>query len=700
MILSELPGEILDLIVTHKDCSYILLDLWKCGNGLLTSKLRASVTDVYLLQDQLLGGRVPRLLSSLQGLRSLTLQSFDALMSSPFEWEPLISSLPMSLESLHLKSEDSCFAFVNFAPESTAIDPECVETQLERGMSHFIDIGCRFPRLRALTCDLSGSDLSPKEFAVALPPHLTQLTSQGLVINDTMALCGDLWLAYLPKSLESISVLNVREEEEAEPEGARLWDLPAFLDDWSNAPPNLHTIGHLNMALVTRLDMLPRTLTHCILKCPPLLLPSALKQAPTHLNCLVLNVHDDLDAHLLALPPHLTRFDLATKILLGASHIALLPRTLIELRIKHDMDWASLKEEQQSQVARGARSAAADGALPSEVLSTATNTTWPPNLLRLATSIPSAMPLVEVPFPSTLTSLNLTRQPETAANSEPYVSDVSWIPPRLTSLMVQAPSTTHPSIFSFHLLPPTLVSLSKNGQTSRNIDGERVSEIWPAMGSSTQHLKALRTISLSSPLVERIPDGSPSPIFPSHLTSMLEVPLHIDWFAKLPRTLLKLSIEVLSGLKTSPFIKTNDLFAYLPPRLKSLVIERLDDWEEKWEQNANLDIVFISNSFSTLAQLEELTVRAGVFSTSLLRVMSRRMKSLVVCLASIDKEDAPRIPPRMTKLFVGTRVDYKKPWVAAHWPIRAVSGIPSIHTEVRAAVQARAQVARKALNKA
>ena len=149
--LTELPSEVLAFVVSGDNPSYLLLLLWKCGNGLLNRKLAAGVERVQLKDRRLASkSRYPKMLSSLLNLRYLSLdRGLWSLTSSEDDLRRELRKLHASkLEKLKLSSAEAPGLFLQL--EGTGASSTYVTTIYNRGESRLLDLSSWFPRLSSL----------------------------------------------------------------------------------------------------------------------------------------------------------------------------------------------------------------------------------------------------------------------------------------------------------------------------------------------------------------------------------------------------------------------------------------------------------------------------------------------------------------------------------------------------------------------
>ena len=226
--LTSLPPELICEILHGATRSYLILDLWKCGDRTLNSKLAIGITNVGLSSRSLRRPiSFPTLIYQLRSLRVLCVSMSGSKSEQPLD----LKSLPQTLERLEFNSIEGHTSFFNYAPNYPAAGPKYIETNYPRGRSRLIDLNALFPRLLTLKLTRPATIQLPfveTDFA-ALPATLTCL--QVVEIKST----GHL-MRCLPRTLQRI-------------EGQVTWtsDIGSALD-WQSAPSTLEYIHCLSFS--------------------------------------------------------------------------------------------------------------------------------------------------------------------------------------------------------------------------------------------------------------------------------------------------------------------------------------------------------------------------------------------------------------------------------------------------------------------
>ena len=262
MKLSTLPPELIGLILNGYSHSFLVIDLWNCGDLTLHKKLSAGLTHLYLERRKAIPYRLPSVVYHLTSLRYLSVISTSWLMYHPMDWIEARSKLPKSLETLKLLAWDTDFVFMNFAPEWTLENHQYIESDYPLGKSRFIDIEALLPNLRKLklrrfeSYDHLEKGIHSRDLP-GLPSKLTQLTTY---VIDAMHIFP-LVLSKLPRSLTCLkAVLNLSWFDEDK--GDYETEQPP-VEDWMGAPPHLEQVDRIYSLYPTQNDLswLPRSLT-------------------------------------------------------------------------------------------------------------------------------------------------------------------------------------------------------------------------------------------------------------------------------------------------------------------------------------------------------------------------------------------------------------------------------------------------------
>lgn len=416
MMLSHLPSDLLGFILGESDSSYLVLDLWICGDKLLNAKMASSVTYIELELHPCHFGNYPRMLSEFRSLRYLSLKSSYDLMKNVADWRLELSKLSDGLETLRLESPDARCAFLNFAPDWSLDSPSFIQTQYPRGRSSFMDIESKFPKLHTLHL-VSEGDILADDLA-GLPSTLTVLSTSYIIISTGTSSKID----QLPPSLLKLDAdIDI---EEGCLEGA-------YLEAWSRAPPQLESIRKITwFDSINTTSWLPTSLTECTIAHGHMI-----PHLPLSLNSITLSSFDtsysniSLSSWASLLPSHLTRLTLdpsndESLFSLGAN-IRQLPETLTSLSLPHRsfggslIDWSEVRQES---IAPGA------------------DNLWPPRLKELRLGGHTVRAKDVSLLPTTLTSLEIAIGDYQGAATRYGIGQIDkhFLPSQLTSLQLTA----------------------------------------------------------------------------------------------------------------------------------------------------------------------------------------------------------------------------------------------------------------------
>lgn len=220
--LAHLSVDVLGLILNNKQCSYLVIDLWKTGDPILRAKLASAITYLYL-KDNLLDStsRYPKLVSSLRNLHYFSINRGNfPLMTTSRDLSSELQKLS-SLQTLKIQSSEAGTCLLNHAPTWSISNQKYVETPYGSILSNLIDMARLFPYLSKLKLGSSNEAIS--SFS-GLPPTLTSLTLRNI---DSPASI----LASLPRNLTELK--------------GEMYDTTRT-SDWLLAPPNLTRIPQIN----------------------------------------------------------------------------------------------------------------------------------------------------------------------------------------------------------------------------------------------------------------------------------------------------------------------------------------------------------------------------------------------------------------------------------------------------------------------
>lgn len=632
--LANLPGDVLDHLLGNERSSYAILRLWKCGDSILNSKLRQSITYVKLSHDDRWPGKYPRLLSQFRKLRYLSISADSPLMKGCAHlWKEELAKLSTSLEHLEIGSYDSGLAIMNCAYHASLDGTQTLSYTLidyPLGPSRLIDLGKLFPRLQTLILGMRHSSTESPGISdlAGLPSTLTHLRWPPLRASFQT---GSI-LALLPRSL------------------VRLEPLLEFLPHAQpnkhchSPPPMLESINRVVWSCNETLEALPRSLKRCNVEIAGTQ-RKLLESLPPHIDELTIRQFPgppSLDAeHWCAyLPQSLTKLIINTSSLYP--ELELLPRTLTQLSCHFSPTWflgavAHLERQKGVEVREL-------GAF------------WPLNLHTLNCYLTAVEIGHLALLPRTLTDLQI----EMEIHSVDATFSASELPTSLTLLSV-AYQGTQP--------------LNQVGRFPHNLKALSSRSVTPSVGVHHDLLEMLPS-SLTDLLVTfQSPDptiDSPnfSWNFPSRLTSLAIYECPATVFSQLPPLLTLLNIHILHN-----DARDLNIFTALPSTLESIDIAEIQPES----------LVYADNSFANLPHLTSLDIRGvKAFRSKILRGISRRLTSLSVEDPEFTVDDAPFIPPLLR--YFALPADYVlHPDLEAYWPI----GSSYVPEAIEATVKAR-----------
>lgn len=173
-MLVSFPSDILALILHGSCSSYLVLTLWKCGNGKLNRKLAASITYLDLCDASAHAtSSWPTLIAELRELRYLSINRFEMPICSPSHaLSAHLQTLSPTLRTLKISCKEASHSLYQYDPKLGWYAGE-----YERGVSRYFDMCAIFPQLETLeVTETFGAfySMCPTDFA-ALPPSLTSL---------------------------------------------------------------------------------------------------------------------------------------------------------------------------------------------------------------------------------------------------------------------------------------------------------------------------------------------------------------------------------------------------------------------------------------------------------------------------------------------------------------------------------------------
>lgn len=605
MLLSDLVDDVLDLVLSRKCSSYLIVNLWKCGNHALNSRLaHGGCTEVYLTDTRSFStSRFPKLLLSLRRLRVLNINRGFAYLMPVYDLSKTLPLLYPSLETLDLRCSGAISCLLNWSsdPSSNLLklhdtpnkdikledlsSSGIISTDYPRGTSQYWNIGAAFPSLNSLTITETSpiAFVSAEDFA-ALPESLEDL-SIGRGNFEICSLLGPVKLSVLPPNITRCNLGSVKVD----------------LEDLRSLPPSLTDVGCVEFGQ-SIFAFIPSTVKKVFHYQKPFAeylheMTNSFPQTLEKLQIVVPPQATTAPAWLETLSPTLTELIICPPSTpsMRMSYVRLLPRSLTSLRMGN----FELAEEGLNQTSKPFYD-------------------WPPNLtklimdrsvaprnydwsvlppkvkdfefygLRFLEAPPEEMGLFGT-LPRSITRLYLSFEVQKSAG---YTIE-RHLPPKLTTLSMPS---IHPASFPF--LPETLERLKLTLNCLSSASAPYIMpliEIDPVDAIASLP-RSLRTLEMSLPpnAFKQLPRGLTELSVSHHMNGVAN---RVN-IANLPRTLLKWvsrdssivfeegafeggslppNLQVLTAIKQSSasFIPPKDL-ALLPPSLVSLSIGVLD----------------------------------------------------------------------------------------------------------------------------
>ena len=606
LTLSLFPSEILGSILSYQDSSHLCINLWNVGNTLLRSKLVSGMTVLHLapVQGKLL--RLPPMIYELSSLSHLALECNEEILGDPISWQSVIQRLPVTLETLSIRSPDARLALLHSKP---GIKVEYVTTQYARGPSRLLDLETMFPRLRKLKIITTENYSQHPDL---LPSDLPGLPSTLESLETRMLLSSPASILSLPPSLRFLLGRIVLGFEPAN-HPPSVW--PPHLE-------NVAWVGHIREGEkwfhMASQETRPQNMGW---KLPPLpqFLPPTIRSF--HLNGT--DPTSNEGAWLSMLPDGLTNLSLSWIDMLDNGK---LPQGLRVLHINTVFDYDKI------------------GRLWREKGPWTANTSpWPPGLEELSFASSFVKPADLVTLPQALKLLKVNISP--AKSGENEAIDLNGLFPNLTHL-----ESNMNGILSMKpiRLPANLRQLFL--KTPPPMPGDPQSSIsWSAHTTS-------------APLLDGFAFAS---LLPDTLTTLSVPEWSADLFNLLPRGLLHFRagrLPDVTAAQSSNF-KTDQLFEELPPHLKTLSLGE----DTLGEISQSLKIR--DASAVHFKHLLSCVIADIALPSQFLRMLPQELYTLRVKLISLLPEDAPFIPPRLLHLDLGPGVECTEPHVAPYWPI-------------------------------
>lgn len=617
--LADLPSDVIGQILFGKFQSYLVVELWKCGNHRLQLKLQDAIIYMDLKEptNSPFPSRFPSMLSWLPKLRYLSVaRGCLPLMPTARELRHELSRLSCAskLEELLLESDDFELLYALDSACGYAEDPTIDSVE-----PRFFDLKSRFSSLRTL--ELSSLATS---FFSHLPDSITKLTTVEVLWNaESKGL-----LASLPRSLQILDAAFEYRSASYEPESVLLPALPII---WADPPPSLRYITSWSApdhVLIVDFSFLPRTLEHCDLS-RFLLSIAALATIPPLLDSITISIgasepSDSTLSHkwLPFMPSQLKELKVDVEgFYLDYNFLANLPRTLEKLFTRTSRaDWKEIGKKMADH---------------HQLLF------WPPHLNELQLYghdwdfcpdlLPSTLTILAVPWPY--------------QSSSSKAASVTW-PPQLVSLKIRLyPTQLDPFTMRIEKCewPLALKFLELKGKKSSFMDGFSLSNL----------PQSLETLHLRTPIAAAFLSGKALEPFtlPAGLKELHTKQWSSALFAVLPRSLTHLDIETLKfGVKFSRKTSTDSKgpiiveenesnWDMLPPDLCCFQISFFTSGHEGCDELTALSGRFLSR----LKRLHTLDLWYLSMEASALRYFSTTIRCVQITLQNLTPELGPFI---------------------------------------------------------
>lgn len=641
MLLSHLPPEILDYILTPSGAVLSVLQLWLTGDKILRSRLAKGLKRLDLTPISNKSFRLPPMVSDLRVLRHFALPAKAKTMEDRFKLESTLKTLSGTLESLELPFSNAREdVFINCDLETATSPPPTIKTQYPRGLSRCIDIGAMLPKL--LSLKIYGYRAKPLRDFVELFPALPS-TLTDLYLHHVSRVSYP-FASLLPKSLLRLDC-NFALANTLDPND------PLFLEDWANAPPHMQYIrGIRSISFHDQLEWLPNSITQldsCFLWMSPQLPPRFPSGVIGDLSIRLVDSTLWGTTWIANLPRNLTKLAIyGASPRFGPMEVSLLPVTLTFLECPLNFkSWPTGSSDDGD--------AAGDAKSPERNCSGV----WPPNLIEAEFS---ASPLSISMLPHSLKKLSL--QLDEAEEGTLKVND---LPPLLSALSLDGPTAlsgnwptsltkleinNNDNITDCPSFPPSLTHFAWRPDLSRH--GNDV-------GTEDHPCFATNTVALTG----------------SGLTTLSVIGWNVAWFEFIPRSVASIEIFELHYSTATPEAHFKDL----PPGLVHLRIE-----------NGYSDLIFgdeielSPTSLSSLHHLEDLDLRNLIcFPSSALRHLPRTLEHLTVRFVLEDASDLRFLPSTLCTIALDRPFNWSLPGIADHWPRDLVRLIPPKHEEIK-----------------
>ena len=541
-----LSASVLEEILRFEGLSHHIIELWKCGNTLLNTKLASGINSIRLVAVRDINDLnlpIPSILGSFRYLKHLHLASS---CKDLYQTRQMLQSIPSThLEHLHIATEFVFELFLNCAPGSTATEPQYVVSNYGRGNTRYIDMTARFPKLYTLKMIEENGCVPPLENVLdlaGLPSSLTWFGAESIpILNADVSIAS-----ILPKSLMRLDAAIVI------PRDGGL----AFKADWERYLPHTYI-----RKIIECYTSIPKSFEKCWPSNFDSFTPKLARTLPSLLSTLsvekipqtAFDTGDNWATHLpsglesLSIEHNSFHFEpqnLADSRLL-IDQLPLLPSTLTEWSTGFcTFGWREPENEVIAKVMK-----------------------WPLSLTSYKTyDFPSIERLKLLP--RHLKSANIELEnPGTPTN---LILDGQTIPPNLTEFILLF-YTGYSGDCSLSISSDLPASLTKLSLVSRDSDSSGLTfESFKFL----HKLTALQSLGVTFMYSDYdLPlDSIQAPLLPPNLTILDVDRWNVKWFGSLPRSLIKFETHSAHANQIESDEEMRRCFLQLPPNIVSITI--------------------------------------------------------------------------------------------------------------------------------
>lgn len=618
--LAKLPAEIVGKILSTRDCSALVLKLWKCGDLLLNSKLSSGLTYLYLRQGRVATGFrsfFPRLVCHLHGLRYLRIDCRYSIMVNPTKLTPIISNLPPGLQTLIIRDSFALAATLDLSHVS--VDTFQLLKSEDILSAPALNLSRILPQLRTLKlmpsmlADESTFHRLPPQCFALFPPTLTKMRVPIRVTTEQQ------WnlLKQLPSALCELDLRLDMDE------------LPSL--KWPSAElPNVETIrAYMNPDSL--LTWLPPTLTKLKGKYAWSLESARAWPSSTrvlHLEALNLDSFTSANTSWHAeLPKSLEVLEIvkdAEEVILASDLFCNMPPSLTDAKIEIPIDFSDAPNQM--------------GRLETRNFSKL-------KMLSMYQGITCAQLCL---LPRTLEDLDISLEadPSDPGQAE-FFLDISNLPPHLTSFSLYFEGSN-----KHHLQGRFPSSLTALDISSDELDTT----------SLPKFPDSITRLTLGLPLAEDA--DSLQWALPRSLETFFASTWHCDALEAFPKSLTSLRFRALLGCFSSNKFAEGCAFERLPQGLYSFST-KCDHPSGPRDPS-----LLPAQRMQHLRSLRYFTLY-GKGESAWLRYVPPTLMDLTLSLGELNDKDIVFIPPKLKHFDLGDSVSYDNELLCATWPLTA-----------------------------